>query len=248
MPHCTTPLDIGYGRFLGVFAKSCRTSSQVLASQTRMENAPKNNRHNLEPESLQDLQVCLYDWQSYNFGEDQDNDLTMLGIYEEAGELCHAQLKLEQNIRGDTQKHEEEMIDAIGDMMIYSMNYLSGMDAKFPSFASRKDVKIAGEDDQKIVRAAVKSTFRLAAKLDGKDGDERRVRNVLHQLDYLCALKGWDLEKVVRGTWKLVSQRDWKMYPKTGRPSVAVSAHDEVEPIAMKQSEAQEQPAAPASQ
>jgi len=218
MLHCTMPLDIRYRASLGVFVKSCRSPSQVLASQTRMENAPKNNRHNLEPESLQDLQVCLYDWQCYNFGDDQDNDLTMLGIYEEAGELCHAQLKLEQNIRGDTKGHEEGMIDAIGDMMIYSMNYLSGMGAKFPSFASRKDVKVAGEDDQKIVRASVKSAFRLAAKLDGKDGDERKVRDVLHQLDYLCALKGWDLEKVVRGTWKLVSQRDWKMYPDTGRP------------------------------
>jgi NTP pyrophosphatase (non-canonical NTP hydrolase) len=196
-----------------------------------MEDAPKNNRHNLDPENFQGLQVCLYDWQCYNFGDDQDNDLTLLGICEEAGELCHAQLKLEQNIRGTTREHETEMIDAIGDMMIYSMNFLSGMKEKVASFTGRTDVTVAGEEDQKVVRQAVKAAFRLTGKLVEKPS-AKGVRDIMHQLSYLCALKGWDLEKIVRLTWGIVGQRDWKAYPDTGRPpALSAPASDTMAPV-----------------
>lgn len=194
---------------------------------------PKNDRHNKNPETLQDLQVCLYDWQCYNFGKDQDNDLTLLGICEEAGELCHAQLKLEQNIRGDAKKHEEEMIDAIGDMMIYSMNYLSGMNSKIFSFTPRTDIEAVGSDQQHIIRAAVKTVFRLTGKLAEKPFDLNGVRQIVHQLAYLCALKGWDLEKIVRFTWRVVGQRDWKKYPETGRPPQQVHSAPAQQPSAV---------------
>ncbi|MHC4431042.1 MAG: nucleoside triphosphate pyrophosphohydrolase family protein [Planctomycetota bacterium] len=183
-----------------------------------MDTATKNDRHNMDPETLQDLQACLYDWQNYNFGEDQDNELILLGICEEAGELCHAQLKLEQNIRGDAKKHEEEMIDAIGDMMIYSMNYLSGMNSKIASFTPREDVEPAGPEEHHKVRSAVNTVFRLAGRLVEKPTDPNGVRQIVHQLVYLCALKNWSLEKIARLTWKVVAQRDWKQYPETGLP------------------------------
>jgi len=187
----------------------------------------KNDRHNLEPETLQDLQVCLYDWQNYNFGK-QDNERVLLGICEEAGELCHAQLKGEQDIRGDKKKHDEEMIDAIGDMMIYSMNYLSGMKAKFPSFTAREDVEKVDESEEsgvKVVRRAVLSAFRMAGKIVESPNQENLVRQLVHHLAYLCALKGWDLEKIVRLTWKVeVAPRDWKKFPKNGRAPEAPAA------------------------
>ena len=176
----------------------------------------KNDRHNLEPDTLQDLQVCLYDWQNYNFGSDQDNELTLLGIFEEAGELCHAQLKLEQNIRGGTELHESEMADAIGDLMIYSMNYLSGRGEEIASFSPRHDVTPVSDSGHMQVRQSVKTVFKLAAKIEDDPSIHNGVQKVIYQLVYLCALKGWDLEGIVRNTWKNVGQRDWKKYPETG--------------------------------
>jgi NTP pyrophosphatase (non-canonical NTP hydrolase) len=176
----------------------------------------KNDRHNLDPDTLQDLQVCLYDWQNYNFGSDQDNELTMLGIFEEAGELCHAQLKLEQSIRGSKEHHENEMADAIGDMMIYTMNYLSGRSEPLASFSPRHDVKPAGDEGFMQVRQSVKSVYKLAAKIEDSPSVLNGVHKVVYQLVYLCALKGWDLEGIVRNTWKNVGMRDWKKYPETG--------------------------------
>jgi len=177
----------------------------------------RNDRLNLEPETLQDLQVCLYDWQNFNFG-DQDNELTLLGICEEAGELCHSQLKLEQNIRGDAESHENKMIDSIGDIMIYSMNYLSGMGEKINSFTPRDDVETVGAEGNRVVRRVILAVFKMAGKLVEKPDDPNNVRKIVHQLVYLCALKGWDLEKIIRETWKHVGQRNWRVYPDTGYP------------------------------
>ena len=182
-----------------------------------MDTSTKNNdRHNLDPDTLQDLQVCLYDWQNYNFGENQDNDLTLLGIFEESGELCHAQLKLEQNIRGDAEFHDIEMADAIGDLVIYSMNYLSGRGESIRSISPRHDVEPAGDKGYIRIRDAVKTVYRLAGRIEEGSDVYNGVQKVISQLIYLCALKGWDLEGIVRNTWKSVGKRDWKEYPETG--------------------------------
>lgn len=49
----------------------------------------------------------------------------LLGVLEELGELAHAHLKNEQKIRGydDPQKTLEAKKDAVGDMMVYLVNY-----------------------------------------------------------------------------------------------------------------------------
>jgi len=182
----------------------------------------KNDRHNQNPETLQDLQVCLYDWQRYNFGV-QDPDLALLGIFEECGELCHSQLKREQGIRGTKEEHDLDMIDAIGDVTIYTMNYLSGIDKKFPNFSQRTEVSKAEEDEtgQILVRKAVKACFRLAGKIREDSKDNNDVRQLVHQLSYLCALKGWDLEDILRTTWGVVQKRDWRRWPQTGKPDGA---------------------------
>lgn len=46
----------------------------------------------------------------------------VLGICEEAGELCHAFLKSEQGIRIN-ENHSEDMVDAIGDIFVYMMDF-----------------------------------------------------------------------------------------------------------------------------
>ena len=181
---------------------------------------PINDRHNTTPDTLVDLQESLYDWQKYNFG-DQDNDRILLGICEEIGELCHAQLKGEQGIRGTAEEHNAAMKDAVGDIMIYLLNYLSHLDGKLVAFAPRDDV--AKAENQKQIRDSVISLVRLVGDLTTDRENEQKISQVVYNLNYLCALKEWSLDAVIRETWGQVSQRDWKEYPETGRPPVQVA-------------------------
>lgn len=50
-----------------------------------------------------------------------------LGVAEEAGELAHAILKMEQGIRGSEAQHVNEAIDAVGDIIIYLSGIASSL-------------------------------------------------------------------------------------------------------------------------
>ena len=178
-------------------------------------NDPKmqNNRFNLKPETLQDLQESLYDWQLYNFG-DQDNERVLMGICEEAGELCHSHLKLEQSIRGTPAEHEAGMRDAVGDIMIYLLNYMSGVGQKVQVFVAREDVE--KPENPKVIRESVLTVFRMVGRVADEPNSMSRIGHLITALIYLCALKGWDPEAVTRDTWMQVGQRDWKSFPDTG--------------------------------
>ncbi len=178
-------------------------------------NEPKtqNNRYNLRPETLQDLQQSLYDWQLYNFG-DQDNELVLMGICEEAGELQHSYLKLEQGIRGTTAEHEAGIRDAVGDIMIYLLNYMSGLGEKIQVFVPREDVE--KPENPKVIRQSVLSVFRMVGRVADDPKSMSRIGHLITALIYLCALKGWDLETVTRETWAQVGRRDWRQFPDTG--------------------------------
>jgi len=76
------------------------------------------------PPTIADLQRELYAWECYNFGR-QPIEPKILGICEEAGELCHAILKMSQGIRGSKEEHLEAAKDAIGDVTIYALNLAS---------------------------------------------------------------------------------------------------------------------------
>lgn len=66
--------------------------------------------------TLAELQNELKPWQEHNFPGRAGWEPVM-GVAEEAGELSHAFLKRHQKIRGE--KHDEEMQDAIGDIIVY---------------------------------------------------------------------------------------------------------------------------------
>lgn len=76
--------------------------------------------------NLFDLQIRLAQWEQDNFPEDKDNAwVNLLGVAEEVGELCHAHLKGYQGIRGTREEMEAKGKDAVGDIVIYLMNYCS---------------------------------------------------------------------------------------------------------------------------
>lgn len=184
----------------------------ALRMVTSMTDKVPNDRFNLQPETLQDLQESLYNWQKYNFG-DQDNERMLLGVFEESGELCHAQLKLEQGIRGSIEKHEADMRDAIGDVMIYLLNYMSGLGEKIMNFLPLDSVKKT--DDRVEIRKAVMTVYRVSGRVEDNNG----IQHLVSSLIYLCALKGWDLEEITRETWAKIGRRDWREHPETGFPA-----------------------------
>lgn len=66
------------------------------------------------------LQTEHRKWVEHNFPGESLEQRT-LGVCEEAGELAHAVLKMKQGIRGDTEKHELDAQDALGDLFIFAM-------------------------------------------------------------------------------------------------------------------------------
>lgn len=71
--------------------------------------------------TLNELQYQVNTWSRANFG-DQPAYRPLLGVSEECGELCHAFLKQEQNIRMD-EDHKAQMADAVGDIVIYLLDF-----------------------------------------------------------------------------------------------------------------------------
>ncbi len=78
--------------------------------------------------TLETLQKEQGAWQEKNFGPSPSWH-ALLGVQEEAGELCHAHLKSVQGIRTN-ENHQAAKIDAVGDIVIYLAAYcnLEGID------------------------------------------------------------------------------------------------------------------------
>lgn len=74
--------------------------------------------------TLKQLQDEHRTWCVYNFGP-LNAEFAMLGMQEELGELAHSVLKQKQNIRGTSEQHEAAGKDAIGDLLVYLVNFAS---------------------------------------------------------------------------------------------------------------------------
>jgi NTP pyrophosphatase (non-canonical NTP hydrolase) len=77
------------------------------------------------PEDTLDLvqRECAV-WQAKNFPASREKPVhPLLGVVEEVGELAHAFLKCEQGIRGTPEEHADAMQDAVGDMLIFLMDF-----------------------------------------------------------------------------------------------------------------------------
>lgn len=81
---------------------------------------------------IREIQAEQKEWQERNFGVKPRNQRTLLGMTEELGELSHAHLKSEQNIR-QNEDHEAARRDAIGDIFIYMMGYCNDFDIDLQS-------------------------------------------------------------------------------------------------------------------
>jgi len=73
------------------------------------------------PIDIKDIQNEQEEWARRNF-PDRKSYQPLLGAMEELGELAHSHLKEEQGIR-TSEDHPENAKDAIGDIIIYLMDY-----------------------------------------------------------------------------------------------------------------------------
>jgi NTP pyrophosphatase (non-canonical NTP hydrolase) len=67
---------------------------------------------------LSTLQRERNHWISHNFPHDELED-SIMGAVEEIGELAHHYLKRKQGIRGEGGFHTDQMIDAVGDCVVF---------------------------------------------------------------------------------------------------------------------------------
>lgn len=83
------------------------------------------------PLGLSRVQRRIREWARYNF-PDKPSWQPLLGVAEEVGELCHAHLKNAQGIRGTPEEWTAKKMDAIGDVLIYLMDYANkeGLDVE----------------------------------------------------------------------------------------------------------------------
>ena len=79
--------------------------------------------------NLNEKQEEVREWVNKNF-PNGDKLHPVLGVCEEAGELCHSVLKQEQGIRIN-EDHSKKMQDAIGDIVIYLMDVCNKYDFSF---------------------------------------------------------------------------------------------------------------------
>lgn len=84
-----------------------------------------------EPLGLSRIQRRIREWADYNF-PGKPSWQPLLGVSEEVGELCHAHLKNAQGIRGTAEEWRAAKEDAVGDILIYLMDYCNkeGLDVE----------------------------------------------------------------------------------------------------------------------
>ncbi len=84
---------------------------------------------------LKEIQAEQDVWSKRNFDNKKPYQ-PILGAAEEVGELAHAYLKMEQNIRGSREQHLEAMRDSIGDCVIFLMDLCNQMGWDFESIVN----------------------------------------------------------------------------------------------------------------
>lgn len=104
-----------------------------------------------EPEMrlrLDELQVLLHKWCKKNFPKTTATQ-QFIGIVEEVGELAHCVLKGQQGIRKGIVDREIEEMDAVGDIIIYLMNFCSYRKYDFESLLSSTAGEVMQRDWQR---------------------------------------------------------------------------------------------------
>lgn len=163
--------------------------------------------------TLQEIQIEQRAWALKNFGE-RPSWHPLMGVMEELGELAHSLLKREQGIRGTRAEHDANIRDAVGDIMIFLMDFCSCEDVIVVHIAP-KGVPLSPHVELFLLQQQLGAlTYWYVDLLDASINEE--VRGFVHCLATFCSTQGLDLLTVVNETWDRVSKRDWTKNKLTG--------------------------------
>lgn len=157
------------------------------------------------------------EWRERNFPQN-DAAHQLLGMVEEVGELSHAYLKKEQGIRGAAGQHMQDMMDAIGDIAIFSLGYVQLKEIDIKAIISHYHVHSLHCTDAEGIFVITKSIGRVAAwhSAPFPETTARVVGNFLGHVHSFAEKLDWDFEGIVAVTASNVLQRDWMANPQDG--------------------------------
>lgn len=159
------------------------------------------------------------------------------GVMEEFGELMHSLIKTYQGIRGTADELRAESFDALGDIVIYMLDYIGREKITVDDLYAWMCVKEGISVDENIFPSVFSCSAAVGMALSDLYGGcfaylrstqvsgfssaciLYRASRSLYLLDILSNMLGFDLVEVIRKTWDQVKQRDWSKNKKNGEIS-----------------------------
>jgi hypothetical protein len=178
----------------------------------------------VEQETLNALRDEIHAWHLRNYPKD-DLYSALLGVQEEYGELCRAQLKQDGGIRGTWDEWQTEKFKEAGDVMIGLLNvagFLHTMIRVFPEgepdFVRKPDLKklllSAGVSLSFLFETADDNTFHDES-FRGLVNEEALSQSFVEIAVYVHACK-LDPIEALKSRWTTISKRDFIANPATG--------------------------------
>lgn len=154
-------------------------------------------------------------WIAHNFPNETEGTpglSSIYGVIEELGELAHAHLKQDQQIRGDATKHEADARDAIGDLSVYLMGVMSLYGVRPPGERNTDDAQFIP-----LLRIGA-AVGHLADEfmVGEKQWMTVNVDSIVDACRSYCEMREWDYDAIVLETWTGVRRRDWIKFPGDG--------------------------------
>ena len=163
---------------------------------------------------LRVIQLEVAVWNEFNFPNNTKENC-ILGIVEEIGELSHCILKQNQGIRKESST-EEKLQDAIGDIVIYALNYCNycGIDIMEALDSMHSD----DHENISILDCITDMCFQIdSLTRDSSIIGEVTIGGIIRNLYMLCEHKDYCLLDITNTVWDEVSQRNWHEFPNNGK-------------------------------
>jgi NTP pyrophosphatase (non-canonical NTP hydrolase) len=159
--------------------------------------------------TMSEIQIEQRAWSERNFGT-HPSWHPLLGMQEEAGELAHAYLKRAQGIRGTKEQHDAAIKDAIGDIMIYLMDFCSCLGVQLVDEWFERATLFDSMSHRPLI--AIQANVGVFSRnwLLGLTDQTVVLQAFIARLQEFCSSESIDLKAVVNETWETVSKRDWK--------------------------------------
>lgn len=185
------------------------------------------------------LQETLWDWQDRNFGPNGESAAPrhcFLGMCEEAGELIHSILKMSQGIRGTKEEHIADIKDAIGDIMVYLINFyhraeeIGYIESKEGYFRDLSEQRTNTNIQMELLGWQIyKDVAYFGLYFEPIFTNNTSVPKQYHQslkdcaeelcthMSFICNILHTTLFKCIEQVWvNTLSKRDWKADPTNG--------------------------------